>query len=337
MKNPLKKIFKVVLRIVIVAAIIVAGFFIYCKFFKPKEITYVAIKADYEEKINVKGTIDTINSAEVYSKSSNKIKEILVVEGDIVSKGDTLAYLDDDKTHEYDRAELNYKEAKRSFDIAEKLYNAGDISQDEYIKTENVMNLAKVALESLDISEDLAVKSPIDGIVTKIDAKIGMVAGGIMPKKLFQVEDISKLQIKVDIKEKDLSKVKIGAKASITSDAMGDRVFYGKVSYISPVGEASGNFNTKKIVSATIDINENEKNITAGVSAKADISVNKYENVLIIPIECLVEEADLSYVYVKDNYKKKKIIVSPLVVSDDEFIIKDNGTITGDDIIFGVE
>lgn len=333
----MKKILKTIFIIIFLIGIIYAGYFVYNEYFSTSHTTYNVVKGDYNEIVNVKGTIDTINSAEVYSKSANLIDKILVKEGDEVKEGEILAYLDDNKIHQYESAKVNYDEAKRSFEIAKKLYATGDISKDNYMKAKAVLDLAKVSLDSIEVEDDLVVKAPIDGIVIKINAKIGMVAGGFIPVKLFQIEDLNKLQIKVDIKEKDLHKIKVGQTASITSDAMGERVFYGKVSYISSMGEASGNNNTKKVIEAIIDIDEKEKNITAGVSVKADIIVKKYNDVLIIPIDCLVEEIDESYIYIKSGKGKKKVIISPLVVADDEFIIKNDNTISAEDIIFGVE
>lgn len=333
----MKKIIKKILIVLIILGIVFVGYCVYNNYFRVLPMTYSVKKGDYQETIKVKGTINTINSAEVHSKSTNTISKVLVKQGDVVKSGDILAYLNDNKIHEYERAELNYKEAKRNYEIAINLYNSGDISKDEYIKTENAMKLTKVALDALEIEDDLVVKAPIDGVITKIDAKIGMVAGSLISKRLFQIEDISKLQIKVEIKEKDLYKVKEGQVARITAEAMGERVFYGKVSYISSVGEASSNNNTKKVIEAIIDINENEKDITAGVSAKADIIINEYKDVLIIPIECHIEEMNASYVNVLNNNKKEKREIKPLVIADDEFIIADDGIINIEDKVLGVE
>lgn len=333
----MRKIIKTIIILIVVAGVVFAGYYAYNNYFCVETKFYNAIRDNYSEKLTVKGTINTINSAEIYSKSTNVIKEILVKEGDEVITGAILAYLDDDKTHELEKAELNYNEAKRNFELIENLYKSGDVSEDQYIKTQNAMNLAKVAFDSLEIEDDLVVKSPIDGVVTKVDAKLGMVAGGLIANRLFQIDDISKLRIKVEIKEKDLYKVKVGQRAHITSDAMGDRVFYGNVSYISQVGEAKNNDNTKKFINAYIDIDENEKNIIAGVSARADIIVNEYEDVLIVPIDCLVEEVDASYVNVLKNNEKTKLKIEPIVIADDEFIIKNDGVISTEDKILGVE
>lgn len=105
-------------------------------------------------KINVKGQIESDNTTEVYTTSSNIIKEIKVKIGDEVKSGDILALLDTkDLQKEIEQMEASLKttqatnkskldNAKEAYDNAEKLSREGANSQ--IAAAEGAVNAAKL-------------------------------------------------------------------------------------------------------------------------------------------------------------------------------------------------
>ncbi|MCK4331549.1 MAG: HlyD family secretion protein, partial [Dehalococcoidia bacterium] len=74
--------------------------------------------------------------------------------------------------------------------------------------------------------------------------------------------------------------VKVGQKAIVTVDALPDEEFSGKVTFISPFGtEETGVVE----FAVTISLEPAEVELRGGLTATADIIVEKYENVLLIP------------------------------------------------------
>jgi hypothetical protein len=74
------------------------------------------------------------------------------------------------------------------------------------------------------------VKSPIDGEVLSIDVSLGAsVASG---DPLFHVGNLDEVWLILDVYERSLAKVQVGAPVSFTADAYGDEVFTGTVDQI---------------------------------------------------------------------------------------------------------
>jgi HlyD family secretion protein len=83
--------------------------------------------------------------------------------------------------------------------------------------------------------EDLEVKTPIDGVVTRKHAEAGeTVAAG---RPVVTVTDISKPWVRVYVPEHQIGKVRVGAPAKIRIDTFPGRDFIGRVSYVAAQAE----------------------------------------------------------------------------------------------------
>ncbi|MBZ0095931.1 MAG: efflux RND transporter periplasmic adaptor subunit, partial [Sulfuricella sp.] len=83
--------------------------------------------------------------------------------------------------------------------------------------------------------EDLQVKSPVDGVVTRTHAEVGETLGAGRP--VVTVTDISRPWVRVYIPENQIGKVRLGAAAKIKVDTFPNREFDGRVSYVSSQAE----------------------------------------------------------------------------------------------------
>lgn len=95
---------------------------------------------------------------------------------------------------------------------------------------------AQAAVEAASVArEDLQVKSPVDGVVTRKHAEVGETLGAGRP--VVTVTDISRPWVRVYIPENQIGKVRLGAAAKIKVDTFPNREFDGRVSYVSSQAE----------------------------------------------------------------------------------------------------
>lgn len=95
---------------------------------------------------------------------------------------------------------------------------------------------AQAAVEAARVNlEDLQVKSPVQGVVTRTHAEAGETLGAGRP--VATVTDISRPWVRVYIPENQIGKVRLGAAAKIRVDTFPDREFDGRVSYVSSQAE----------------------------------------------------------------------------------------------------
>lgn len=126
--------------------------------------------------------------------------------------------------------------------------------------------------------------SPINGVVTKQDAKVGEII--VANSNIISVISISNYEIKSDVPEADIAKVKVGDKVRLTLDAYGDEVeFSATVVKIDPaetVIEGVSNY------MVTFNFDEKDERVRSGMTANLDIMTDKRENVLIVPLRAII-------------------------------------------------
>lgn len=136
--------------------------------------------------------------------------------------------------------------------------------------------------------------SPISGIVTKQDAKVGQIATPNTP--LVAIISSGKLQIEANIPETDIAKVKTGDTAKVTLDTFGnDVIFEAKIVSIDPAETIIEGVATYK---TDFEFVGDTSHVKPGMTANIDILSDRRDNVLIIPQRAVTVKDGTSYVTV---------------------------------------
>ena len=170
---------------------------------------------------------------------------------------------------EHDGADLQYESALKAYDSAKanldqfkQGYRDEDVrvakaklAEGEAIFKQAKMNLSKIDLAekqvdaarakvgAADASFKLAetqlgfmeLKAPYKGIITSRNLEPGEVV--TIGQEVFSLADLSSIELKIYVDETEIGKVKPGQEADVTVDTFPDKIFEGKVSFISPQGE----------------------------------------------------------------------------------------------------
>jgi HlyD family secretion protein len=91
---------------------------------------------------------------------------------------------------------------------------------------------AKVAQAQAQL-ERLSVRAPIDGEVLQVKVRKGELYSFQGTEPLVVMGDTTKLRVRMDVDERDIAKVVVGASAYVTADAFGSERFAGKVVEVS--------------------------------------------------------------------------------------------------------
>lgn len=151
------------------------------------------------------------------------------------------------------------------------------------------------------------ISAPISGTITTVNASVGNAAQGI----LFTVENLDDPVITVNVKEVDINKIMPGQEAEVTTDATPDDDFaLGKVVSLSDAvntnndsdiksgNNSSGSSSTSNTFEAKIKLDNPSENdyIKVGMNAKANIILEKSENVFAVPFTSILEENDEKFI-----------------------------------------
>jgi HlyD family secretion protein len=157
---------------------------------------------------------------------------------------------------------------------------------------------AQARVDAAQATLDMAhLTAPFGGTVTKVDIKNGdLVAAG---KAAFEISDLTRLLVDVEVSEVDINRIQIDQPVSLTFDGIPDVQYSGFVSDVAGSGNAAAgavNF------TVTVEIAEPDASIRPGMTAAVNIAVNQLDNVLLIPSRAVRTMNNQRIVWVlKDN------------------------------------
>lgn len=126
--------------------------------------------------------------------------------------------------------------------------------------------------------EKTRIRAPIDGVVLKRDLREGETVVALSPVPLARIGDVSRLVVRADVDELDVSRVAVGQRAFATSDAFPGREFGGRVARVSrrmgPRNSVSENPAARvdtKILEALVELDEG---VVLPVGLRVDVRID---------------------------------------------------------------
>jgi HlyD family secretion protein len=282
----------------------------------PRYVTAAVERGDLAVTVTATGTLEPTNEVDVSSELSGIVRSVRVDHNDAVKQGQTLAELDTDKLKaqvalseaELVAARARVKEAtatvtqtKRDFDRYKPLAESSVVSAQKFDEAEAAYARANAGLESAraDVAvaeanlqlrrtdlEKACICSPIDGVVLQRAVEPGQtVAATLQAPVLFTVaEDLTEMELQVDVDEADVSLVAAGQSAHFTVDAYPDRDFPATVTKVRYAPETTEGVVTYK---AQLTADNGELLLRPGMTATAEIAVQTVRDAVLVPNEAL--------------------------------------------------
>lgn len=149
------------------------------------------------------------------------------------------------------------------------------------------LKLAEASLE--EARTDLAkadIRSPITGIVLDRTAEKGMIVAATLnaPVLFILAEDLSRMELQVDIDEADIGRVGVGNEATFSVDAYPGRSFPAKITQLRYAPEETDGVVTYK---AVLSVQNEDLLLRPGMTATATITVARQPQVLLVPMAAL--------------------------------------------------
>lgn len=109
---------------------------------------------------------------------------------------------------------------------------------------------------------------------------------------LLNIVDIEKLRAFIHVIERDYPSMKVGQKATITTDAYPDKTFIGTIARISPVLQE-----TSRQARVEVEIPNQELGLKPGMFVRLEIKFAEHENATVVPRSALVNYRDQQGVF----------------------------------------
>lgn len=126
------------------------------------------------------------------------------------------------------------------------------------------------------------ITAPFDGVITEVNIQPGdQINPGAMA---FRLDDISCLQVDLQVSEIDINSVEVGQEVILTFDAVLAKEYHGQVVYVSPVGlEIDGVVNFE----VTVELMDADSAVRPGMTSSVNIEIGRVENALLVPNQAI--------------------------------------------------
>ena len=310
--------------------------------------TTTVTRIDLKSTVSATGTIEPVNSVEVSSKITARIKEVLVKENETVTAGQTIAILDGkDYEAKRDQAQFRVINTKAKYDRMLYLHSIGAKSDEELEDASYEYDTAQSSLEETesDLAETV-IQAPMNGTVVGEPKTAGSMAtqGSDNPTVIMRIADLSSKQIKAKIDETDIGNVKVGQTATFTVDAYTGKTFTAHVSKISQT-DVSNSWNTNTSSSSsssssnsviyyyvTLSVDDPEGLLLPAMTARVEINTSEKPNALAVEISALKTDASGSYVILVHPDRTTENRYVETGIYSDEYVEILNGLSEGDEI-----
>ncbi len=237
------------------------------------------VKAQYE---NVKAALSGLKTAYENSKATNERYKKLLADK-IVSRS------------EYEQTEQAFRSAESSYNSAKESIRSGE-AQIQGVK-------AQLARAEKDLARTI-ITCPMDGIISLMNVKKGERVVGtaqMTGTEMMRVADMKSIEVRVDVGENDITKVKLGDTALVEVDAYNNRKFKGIVYKIANPITSTANTTTSAAEVANYKVHirllaesyadlVKDNNIfpfRPGMTASADIQTKSKMNVVAVPLNAV--------------------------------------------------
>lgn len=281
----------------------------------PSYETETVARGRLEVTVSATGNLQPTNQVDVGSELSGIIDTVLVDINDRVKKGQVLARLDVSKLNDQiaksraalvaaeagvEQAQATLIEAHANLQRLQQVFklsggkvpSQAEMETAEAVATRAAANLAaaranvtqaRATLSSDETNHSKAtIRSPINGVVLARKVEPGQtVAASLQAPVLFTLaEDLSQMELQVNVDEADVGQVQQGQQAAFSVDAYPGRKYpaaISRVSFGSQVAEGVVSYPT------VLKVSNDDLSLRPGMTATAEISTASRDNALLVP------------------------------------------------------
>lgn len=248
---------------------------------------------------NLVGTVEPSDVIYIYPKMPGEVLEVFVKAGDVVEEGQAICTIDtkqvDNARLSLQAAEIAKNDAQRNLERQQALFAAGDISSAAFEQAQTQARSAQIQYETAKINYDNQMEysnitATIAGVVETCDIEVH---DNVSAQNLICViSGEGSKAVSFAVTEKVVSQMHVGDEVIIEKNGM---EYHGSITDVSSmIDAATGLFKVKASV-------EKGDALPTGSAVKLNVTSDKEENVMTLPVDAIYYSGGDAYVYTYDN------------------------------------
>ena len=313
-----------------------------------QETTYLTesvTRGNVEKTVVASGSVESVNEVDVGAQASGKITKLYVKLGQEIKKGEMIADIDSTtqiNTLNTKKAALvsyqaQLKAKKTAYDVAlssynrlSKLYTQKATSLDSVNTAKNTLDNAKAEMEAVEANIKQAeievntaetnvgytkITAPMDGTVISVPVSEGQtVNANQTTPTIVTIADLSKMKIKPEISEGDITKVKAGQKVSFTILSDSQTVYHSVIDSVDPANTTTSDSSSTSSLSsssssttsaiyyyANVLIDNPDRTLRIGMTTENNIKIANAKDVLLVSNMAIQKRDGKSFVNVLND------------------------------------
>ncbi|PSL45533.1 cobalt-zinc-cadmium efflux system membrane fusion protein [Chitinophaga niastensis] len=267
-----------------------------------------------------KVTANDDNVSKIFPMVSGKIKDIKVMLGDYVNKGQTLAVMSSSEMAGFGadlvNAEAGVKVARKNMDATQDMYNSGISSQKDLLSAQTDYQKAQSELNRVNkvlninggnTGGEYIIKTPISGFVVEKLVTNNTMVRADNSTNLFTISDLKNVWIIANVYESNIGQVHLGDNVEVTTLSYPGKVFHGKVDKVFNVLDP-----TNKVMKVRIVLQNDDYALKPEMFASVRVVYKDGQEALSIPSQALI--FDHSQYYVLVYASKSDVKITPVKV-----------------------
>ena len=267
--------------------------------------------------VHTSGILSSPENIKLAFKIGGIVDRIFVDEGESIKKGQVLAKLDLTEINaQVQQAQSGLEKWQRDFDRAQRLYNDGAATREQFQNAQTGLDVAQSQLKIAEFNLHYAtIKAPASGKILKRFVEQGEIVGAGLPIFVFGSQNKSWI-IRCGLADKDIVQLTIGDSAYVSFSAFPDKKYSAQVSELA---ENADPVNSTFEVELALSTNDK---LISGFVGSVDIFPSHTEKMCLVSINALVEaDGQFGFVFTIKNNIAKKIPVTTGKIIDDQIVI----------------
>ncbi len=263
-----------------------------------------------ENKITATGTLLANEEVELRPETSGRVVGVYFQEGSRITKGALMLKIDDSELQaQHKRKELEEKLAAAEEQREKSLFDIKAISQEEYDKALNALNLLQAEKELIETQiGKTEIRAPFNGVVGLRYVSPG---GYVSPSMLVAtMQELDPIKVEFSVPEKYATRLKNGMNLVLLAGEQQDSI-PGTIYAV----ETKIDLNTRTI-KARGRIPNSTGTLIPGSFARVEIKLEELENAIVIPSGAVIPELNAEKVFLCVNGKAKSVPVKTGIRTD---------------------
>lgn len=257
---------------------------------------------------------------EVYPVVGGNVLSVNVELGDYVQKGQLLATIRSTEVAEYQKEELDAESdvlvAKNNLKVAQELFDGKLNSERDVLEANNQLEKAQSQLNRIKETYKIyhlkdgsiyEVRSPISGFIIQKDINQDMLLRSDHTNNIFDIAEINEVWAIANVSESDITQVKLGVDAYVTTLSYPDKVFKGKVDKIFNVIDPD-----TKAMKVRVELANSDFMLKPDMRANIKIAYAEDKQMTSIPSSSIIFDKSKNFVMIfkdRNNIETRQIEV----------------------------